>query len=526
MAIIYGTTGPDTRTGNSGNDTIFGWANGGNANSPSGNDTLNGAAGNDNLFGGTGNDDLIGSLGNDTLDGGLGSDFLNGGVGNDIYIIDSITDTITEAANSGTDTVQSAVTYTLGANLEHLRLTGTSNINGTGNSLNNLVFGSRGNNTLNGRAGNDTLDGNFGNDILNGEDGNDTLQGGPGNDRLNGGSGRDILIGVWPDSPLPPGLGEIDTLTGGTGADRFVLGDTKKVYYSGQGKDDYALITDFDHRQDLIQLKNVSGERASTVGYYDMDLGEGNSNQLAPINAAGLEGVNLTDLTAADLSNIDVLFVQNPDNVAYGAEYVSRLADIQAAVDAGMVLIMHDRFVDNAESILPGGSDFDIIRDADESDSANADINILDNTTLVTNGPGGVLNDTLLDGGDLSNHGFAVAGTLPGDASLILSQTESQNIVTFSYGFGAGSIIYSTIPLDFYLDPSLNDSLADAFRDIYAPNVVSYGASLFSPTYTLDSSPAGKPQGTGIFLGDHLVGVLQGVPDGSLNLTDPSFIYV
>ncbi len=37
-----------------GNDTIYGWAPGGNANSPSGNDTLNGNAGNDTLFGGMG----------------------------------------------------------------------------------------------------------------------------------------------------------------------------------------------------------------------------------------------------------------------------------------------------------------------------------------------------------------------------------------------------------------------------------------------------------------------------------------
>lgn len=525
MAIIYGTTGSDTKTGNSGDDTIFGWANGGNANSPSGNDTLNGAAGNDNLLGGTGNDLLIGSLGNDTLDGGLGSDFLNGGVGNDIYIIDSITDTITEAANSGTDTVESTVTYTLSTNLENLRLTGTSNINGTGNSLNNIVFGSRGNNTLNGRAGNDTLDGNFGNDNLNGEDGNDTLQGGPGNDRLNGGSGRDILIGVWPGSPISPGLGETDTLAGGSGADRFVLGDAKKVYYTGQGNDDYALITDFNSIQDLIQLKDVPSAPARTVGYYDMDLGEGNSNQLAPINTTGLEGVDLTDLTTADLSNTDVLFVQNPSNEAYGAEYVSRLAAIEAAVNDGMVLIIHDRFVDNAESILPGGANFDIIRDVD-GEPSNADINILDNSTLVTNGPGGVLNDTLLDGGNYSNHGFTVAGTLPGNASLILSRTDSQEIVTFSYRFGAGAVIYSTIPLDAYLNPSFNGPPADALREIYAPNVVAYGASLFNPTYTLDSSPAGKPQGTGIFLGDDLIGVLQGVPDGTLNLTDPAFSYV
>jgi Ca2+-binding RTX toxin-like protein len=260
MAVIYGTTSPDTRNGTSGDDTIYGWANGGNANSLSGNDTLNGADGNDNLFGGTGNDSLIGGLGNDTLNGGLGIDSLNGGVGDDTYTIDSATDIITEANNSGTDTVRSSVAYTLGANLENLILTGTSAINGTGNSFNNIVFGNTVNNTLNGRAGNDTLDGNLGNDTLNGDDGNDSLQGGPGNDRLNGGSGNDIFIGVWPGSPLSPGLGETDTLIGGVGLDRFILGDAINVYYDDKnttnaGFGDLATITDFNTSEDRIELK-------------------------------------------------------------------------------------------------------------------------------------------------------------------------------------------------------------------------------------------------------------------------------
>jgi Ca2+-binding RTX toxin-like protein len=47
MAVTFGTTGSDTRTGTGVSDTIFGWARGGNATSPSGNDTLNGGGGND-----------------------------------------------------------------------------------------------------------------------------------------------------------------------------------------------------------------------------------------------------------------------------------------------------------------------------------------------------------------------------------------------------------------------------------------------------------------------------------------------
>ncbi len=64
MAVIYGTSGVDTKNGTQENDTIYGWAKGGNASSPSGNDTLSGKAGNDKLYGGTGKDSLQGAVGN------------------------------------------------------------------------------------------------------------------------------------------------------------------------------------------------------------------------------------------------------------------------------------------------------------------------------------------------------------------------------------------------------------------------------------------------------------------------------
>jgi Ca2+-binding RTX toxin-like protein len=81
---------------------------------------------------------------------------------------------VTEQLNEGTDTVQSAVTYMLGANVENLTLTSGAAINGTGNSLNNVLIGNSASNTLTGGAGNDTLDGGVGNDTLVGGAGNDT----------------------------------------------------------------------------------------------------------------------------------------------------------------------------------------------------------------------------------------------------------------------------------------------------------------------------------------------------------------
>jgi len=206
------------------------------------------------------------------------------------------------------------------------------------------------------------------------------------------------------------------------------------------------------------------------VGYYDMSAEQGVSNQVQPIVTAGETPVTLFDLTAADLTDIDVLFVQNPDNFAFGAEYVSRLGAIETAVSNGMVLIIHDRYVTAAANILPDGAGFQFFR------ATSPDIDILDDTTLVTNGPGGILDDLSLDGGNFSSHGFVVAGSLPGDAASILSQTDPGEVVTFCYPSGSGAVIYSSIPLDFYLGGAGTQPTL-AFRTIYAPNVVAYGAA-------------------------------------------------
>ena len=144
-----------------------------------------GTAGNDVLTGTSEEDTILGLAGNDTLIGGAGNDTMSGGAGNDIYVVDAAGDVVTEAAGEGTDTVQSSVSYSLGANVENLTLTGSGDINATGNTLAN---------TLTGNAGNNVLDGGAGNDILNAGAGDDTLIGGAGNDTMAGGAGNDTYV--------------------------------------------------------------------------------------------------------------------------------------------------------------------------------------------------------------------------------------------------------------------------------------------------------------------------------------------
>lgn len=150
------------------------------------NDTLTGGSQNDELYGNDGNDILYGNTGDDILDGGSGADVMVGGKGNDTYFVDSTYDKIVELQNDGIDTVNVTYSYTLADNFENLNLLTESNLNGTGNSADNIINGNSGDNVLKGLAGDD---------IIYGAAGNDSLYGGIGDDiyMFSAGDGNDIV---------------------------------------------------------------------------------------------------------------------------------------------------------------------------------------------------------------------------------------------------------------------------------------------------------------------------------------------
>ena len=123
----------------------------------------------------------------------------------DTYIVDNSSDVVRENTNQGTDLVQSSATYILrNNNVENLTLTGSEDINGTGNAYANIIIGNSGANRLNGGAGNDTLNGGLGNDRLVGGAGIDTAVFSSRNNTVNlgkttrqtTGDGSDILTGI------------------------------------------------------------------------------------------------------------------------------------------------------------------------------------------------------------------------------------------------------------------------------------------------------------------------------------------
>ncbi|WP_413711654.1 DUF4214 domain-containing protein [Rhizobium sp. Rhizsp82] len=120
---------------------------------------------------------IVGGAGNDVLDGGAGIDTLLGGTGNDTYVVDVVSDVVTELTNEGIDTIKTVLaSFSIAAiaNLENLTYTGSASFTGTGNALDNVITGGAVADNLSGGGGNDTLIGGGGVDTMAGGLGDDT----------------------------------------------------------------------------------------------------------------------------------------------------------------------------------------------------------------------------------------------------------------------------------------------------------------------------------------------------------------
>ena len=136
---------------------------------------------------------LRGNASANTLDGLAGADAMYGGAGNDVYYVDNSNDSVIEEFGEGMDTVYSSANFTLGSNVEYLKLIGDDAIDGTGNELANRIDGNDAANTLSGDGGDDVLYGHGGNDTIYGDAGDDRIDGGTGADTMIGGAGNDIF---------------------------------------------------------------------------------------------------------------------------------------------------------------------------------------------------------------------------------------------------------------------------------------------------------------------------------------------
>ena len=290
------------------------------------------------------NNHMTGNASANTLDGGAGADLLAGGQGDDGYVVDNGGDLVQELSGQGFDQVASSIDYVLPQHVEQLTLSGSA-MRGTGNDLDNLLFGNDQANILDGRVGADRMSGGAGDDRYAVDNSGDTivegfnagidtvvssmshglaanvenlvlsgtadlaaagnelanvLVGNDGANAIQAGAGNDVLAG---------GLGD-DTLEGGAGDDSY-------LYHQGEGRD---LVSDASGTDTLrfgagITLDSlaartivVNGQKRMFVSILGADGQETDRGVEIVLNAGAspIERVEFADLQTATFSQLVV----------------------------------------------------------------------------------------------------------------------------------------------------------------------------------------------------------------------------
>lgn len=242
-----------------------------------------------------------------------------------------------------------------------------------------------------------------------------------------------------------------------------------------------------------LTLTAWTSAQAIVVGYYT-DQNTGDTGPVYPITVAGYTPQQITTLATANLNALDVLMIDEFSNSGYSADLVGALPAVEAWVRAGGRLVVHDRSIAGVvpDRLIIGATNTPVAR----YQTNNDDIILPD--TVVSAGPFGSLNNTSLDGGNSSSHGYVRSANLPSSARSIISVGgQPTNVVAFAYTLGAGGIYYSTIPLDYYLNnanlvgqPSAVLAFANVMKNIYTPNVLYYAVGEFVPPTVAITAPA------------------------------------
>jgi len=264
---------------------------------------------------------LIGYGGNDRLEGAGGEDIMIGGFGNDTYVVDSLTDTIQELVGQGADTVLASLDYSLSilgnlGSIENLTLSGTGDLNGTGNALANVIAGNSGSNILDGVGGADTMKGGLGNDSYYVDNAGDQVVeiSGQGTDivyssidfnltgqyienltlagtalKATGNSLANVLVGNAGNNLLD-GMSAADTMRGGMGDDSYYVDNAgdQVTELSDQGIDIVYSSVDFSLAGQHIDNLTLTGTALKATGnsLANVLIGNAGNNLLDGMGAA------------------------------------------------------------------------------------------------------------------------------------------------------------------------------------------------------------------------------------------------
>ncbi|GAB3471562.1 hypothetical protein GCM10011496_32060 [Polaromonas eurypsychrophila] len=363
-------------------------------------------------------DSLTGTNVNDRFHGGEGADRMTGGDGDDTYYVDHTGDTIVERAGEGTDTIISTVSKTLSAHVEALILSGLDAINGTGNSLDNVLVGNAAKNTLNGGGGADSMEGGAGDDAYyvdniddrtyeeegQGTDrvissishaldeyvedlqlsgtGNTDATGNERANKLTGNSGANTLTGHEGDDRLMGGLGA-DSLLGGEGDDLYEvdnIGDSV-MEYAGEGTDTVETSVTYTLGSEVENLILTGLTAIDGTGNELNNLLQGNAADNTLTGGGGndnLNGMKGLDILAGGAGNDTYLFEDDIDTIVEDVDggrdtVLSRIsgATLAANVEDGVLLgsaisltgneLSNVLTGNNAANILDGGAGADVL---------------------------------------------------------------------------------------------------------------------------------------------------------------------
>ncbi|HBG49568.1 MAG TPA: hypothetical protein DDW90_08735 [Cyanobacteria bacterium UBA9971] len=403
-----------------------------------GNDVIWSSSGNDNLIGNDGNDELFGGVGNDTLDGGAGSDTLIGGIGNDTYIVDNIGDVVIENTSEGTDTIKSSISYTLGANVENLTLTGIDAINATGNNLNNSIIGNSADNILDGGFGVDIMAGGVGNDIYYIDNVQDLIIENPneGSDTVI--SSIDYTLSANVENLTLTGMANINAT--GNNLDNIITGNfADNIFDGGNG----ANLIKGEAGNDTI---NFTSNQSWTAGWAALNAGSpdnAGTGHLVDINGK-LRSNNVFDggdgydkLILTDKS--DVIFLD--DSYSRTLQSGQRLISIEE-IDAGSgddVVDLTSAVYSIGDITIHGGSGNDVIWSSSGNDNLFGDDG---NDELF----GGVGND-IINGGTGADTLIGGSGNdtyvyNKGDGQDIIQETGGNDAIVLGAGISKDDLYY------------------------------------------------------------------------------------
>ena len=423
-------------------------------------------------------ENLTGNSGNNILTGNSAKNTLTGGDGNDTYYIDS-QDVVVESniVNSGNDTivvVNFSANLSNYSNIENILLIGSSEINATGNSGNNILTGNSAKNTLTGGDGNDTYIIDSAVDVVS------------ENSSANSGTADTIQLaptftletnGLTSSYSLTS-VNNIENLTGNSDANVLTGNSAINTLTGGDGNDTYYI-----DNQDVVVESNIVNSGNDTIV---VDFSANLSNYLnveniiligsSEINATGNSGNNIltgnsakNTLTGGDgndtyyIDSQDVAVESNTVNSGNDTIVVSFSANLSNYSNIEKVILTGSSVINatgnSSANILTGNSAINTLTGDDGNDTYYID----SQDAVIESNTANSGNDTIaVDfNANLSNYSNIENITLTGTATQATGN-DSNNILTDNPN--AASTLTGGYGSDTYIVSRLDNIIKESFN--------------------------------------------------------------